>query len=88
MPCRFHPLLTPSGCAGGNQYLVEPPLSPQQAADIYAGEAQHGTAAEGPGGGAAWPGAARSVGLAAMPEAAGSSTATALRPQPACVPTH
>ena len=34
--CRFRPLLTPSGCAGGSQVL-DPPLSPQAAADIYAG---------------------------------------------------
>ena len=36
-PRSFHPLLTPSGCAGGARMLLDPPLSPQQAADIYAG---------------------------------------------------
>ena len=36
-PCRYHPLLTPSGCAGGTRVL-DPPLSPQAAADIYAGK--------------------------------------------------
>lgn len=34
---RYQPLLTPSGCASGSQ-LPDPPLSPQAAADIYAGE--------------------------------------------------
>ncbi|KAL4447467.1 hypothetical protein ABPG75_004686, partial [Micractinium tetrahymenae] len=34
---RFCPLLTPSGCAGGS-HLLHPPLSPQAAADIYAGK--------------------------------------------------
>ena len=34
---RFYPLLTPSGCAGGSRLALDPPLSPQQAANVYAG---------------------------------------------------
>jgi hypothetical protein len=36
--CSFHPLLTPSGCAGSARLLSDPPLSPRHAADIYAGK--------------------------------------------------
>ena len=51
---RFQPLLTPSGCAGNAKLALHPPLSPQAAADIYAGAWLAWSAAAGSGRCDAW----------------------------------